>query len=79
MPKSRCWVDSEVQGLTGEDRAVARLALVTAKASFQVSDDLVEEVLLPQRDEEKLIRILAWASHSAARRVAARYYKSFLL
>ena len=78
MPNSRCWVDSEVQGLAGEDQPVARLALVVAKASHQVSDDLVAEVLGPKQDEEKLIRILAWASHTAARRVADRYYKFFL-
>jgi hypothetical protein len=65
-------VDAEVQGLSGEDRAIARLALVVAKASFQVDDKLVEDVLGEDRDETRLIRVLAWASFSAARRFAQR-------
>ncbi len=72
MPISRSWVDVEVQGLSGEDRAVGRLALVVAKASFQVDDKLVEDVLGEDRDESRLIRVLAWASFSAARRFAQR-------
>jgi hypothetical protein len=72
MPISRSWVDAEVQGLSGEDRAIARLALVVAKASFQVDDKLVEDVLGEDRDETRLIRVLAWASFSAARRFAQR-------
>ncbi|MGH7381418.1 MAG: hypothetical protein ACREKR_04220 [Candidatus Methylomirabilales bacterium] len=72
MPISRSWVDSEVQDLSGEDRAIARLALVVAKAPFQVDDKMVEEVLGDDRDETRLIRVLAWASFSAARRFAQR-------
>lgn len=72
MPISRSWVDKETEGLTGRDRAIARLALVVAKASFQVDDTLVEDVLGEDRDETRLIRVLAWASFSAARRFAER-------
>jgi AhpD family alkylhydroperoxidase len=71
MPLSRGWVNEELTGLSGEDRAVAKLALVVAKASFQVDDTLVEAVLGEARDEQRLIRLLAWASFSAARRLAA--------
>ena len=45
MPISRSWVDAEVSALTGQDRAIARLALVLAKAPYQVDETLVEEVL----------------------------------
>jgi hypothetical protein len=69
-------VEAEVQGLSGEDRAIARLALVVAKAPFQVDDKLVEEVLGEDRDETRLIRVLAWASFSAARRFAQRIAKA---
>jgi hypothetical protein len=72
MPISRSWVDKEVEGLTGRDRAIARLALVVAKASFQVDGALVDDVLSDDRDETRLIRVLAWASFSAARRFAER-------
>lgn len=72
MPISRSWVDSEVKELTGQDRAIARLALVLAKAPYQVDEKLVEDVLSEDRCEERFIRILAWASFSGARRFAQR-------
>ena len=72
MPLSRSWVDSEVAMLMGQDRAIARLALVLAKAPYQVDETLVEDILIEDRSEERFIRILAWASFSAARRFAQR-------
>jgi len=72
MPLSRSWVNSEVAGLTGKDRAIARLALVLAKAPYQVDETLVEDVLSGDLCEERFIRILAWASFSGARRFAQR-------
>ena len=72
MPISRSWVDKEVEGLTGRDRAIARFALVLAKAPYQVDEALVGEILREDRDETQFIRILAWASFSAARRIAKR-------
>lgn len=76
MPISRSWVDREVEGFTGQDRAIARLALVIAKAPYQVDDGLVDAVYGPDRQEYRLIRILAWASFTAARRVAERIAES---
>jgi len=72
MPLSRTWVDSEVAALTGQDRAIARLALVLAKAPYQLDETLVEDVLREDRCEERFIRILAWTSFSGARRFAER-------
>ena len=72
MPISRSWVDADVSDLTGQNRAIARLALVLAKAPYQVDEKLVEEVLKEDRDEERFIRILSWASFSSARRFAQR-------
>ncbi len=72
MPISRSWVDVEASVLTGQDRAIARLALVLAKAPYQVDETLVEDVLSEDRCEERFIRILAWASFSGARRFAQR-------
>jgi hypothetical protein len=70
MPISRHWVEREVEGLNGADRAIARLALVLAKASYQLDPGLVTAVLGETRDEPRFIRILVWASFSAARRFA---------
>jgi AhpD family alkylhydroperoxidase len=72
MPLSRSWVDSEVAALSGQDRAIARLALVLAKAPYQLDETLVEDVLREDRCEERFIRVLAWASFSGARRFAER-------
>lgn len=72
MPISRSWVNSEVSELTGQDRAIARLALVLAKAPYQVDERLVEDVLIEDRSEERFIRVLAWMTFSGARRFAQR-------
>jgi hypothetical protein len=71
MPLSRHWVEQEISGLRGIDRDVARFALVAAKASYQVDGTLVAGVLGETHDQERLIRVLAWAAFSAARRIAA--------
>ena len=68
MPLSRSWVNAEVEGLSGSDRAIARLAIVLAKAPYQVDEKMVEAVLGDDRDEARFIRILAWASLTGARR-----------
>jgi len=72
MPISRSWVEKEVESLSGRDRALARLALVLAKAPYQVDDTLVGEILPGDGDETRFVRVLAWASFSAARRIAKR-------
>jgi hypothetical protein len=72
MAISRSWVDKEVGALTGRDRAIARFALVLAKAPYQVDEALVGEILREDREETRFIRVLAWASFSAARRIAKR-------
>ena len=70
MPLSRSWVEREIEGIAEVDRPVARLALVVAKAPYQVDESLVEDILGKEHDEPRLIRVLAWAAFSAARRVS---------
>jgi len=72
MPISRNWVEQEVDGLEGNERAIARLALVVAKASYQTDDNLVAEVLEYNPEQEQFLRILAWSTFTSARYVAAR-------
>jgi len=72
MPMSRSWVEKEIVGLEGEERAIARFALVLAKASYQTDEKMVEDVLGKDRDEERFVRILAWCSFTAARHFASR-------
>ena len=71
MPLSRSWVEKEIATLPEKDRAVARLALVVGKASYQVDESLVQDVLGEEHDEKRLIRVLAWAAFSAGRRIAS--------
>ena len=70
MPLSRSWVEKEIEGLAGDDAYVARLILVVAKASYQVDDALVQAVVGDKQDQQRLIRVLAFAALSAARRLA---------
>lgn len=72
MPLSRSWVEDEVSGLSGEEKAIARFALLLAKASYQIDDALVEALLGSERDQIRFIRILAWSSFTASRYVANR-------
>ena len=72
MPLSRSWVEREIGGLEGEERAIARFALVLARASYQIDDKMVREVLGEGRDEARFLRILAWCSFTAARHFARR-------
>jgi AhpD family alkylhydroperoxidase len=70
---SRSWVDHAVAQLPAGDRAVAKLALLTALASFQVDDDVVASARRACPDDAALIELAAWASLTAARRAAPRY------
>jgi len=70
MPISRTWVNKEVEQLTGEDREIAKLVLVVAKASWQFDESLVHSVMPDEIDEKRLIRILAFAAYYAAKRLA---------
>ena len=70
MPLSRSWVEQEIEGLTGEDYHIAKLILVVSKASYQFDDSLVQSLTGETLEQERLIRILAFAAMSAARRLA---------
>ena len=69
MPLGTQWLDEEVATLHGNDRAIARLALLLAKAPYRVTEKTVEPVL--HLAEEDFIRVLAWASCVASRRYIA--------
>ena len=70
MPLDVRWVEDDVQHLTGEDQAIARLAIVLAKAPYRVTDRMVADVLGDDSSEDRFVRILAWASFTAARNFA---------
>lgn len=68
MPMDGSWIQEETRGLSGEDEIIARFAIIIAKASYRVTPELVYELMGKNWDEERFIRILAWASFSGARR-----------
>jgi len=70
---SRSWVDHAVAELPAGDRPVAKLALLTALASYQVDADVVESARRACADDAALIELTAWSSLTAARRTAHRY------
>jgi len=51
------------------DRSAARLALLTALASYQADEGVIEVFRIQQPGDDKLIAATAWASFTAARRV----------
>lgn len=73
MPISRSWVEDDIAHLQGEDYHTAKLILVVAKASHQVDDSLVHNVMGEQQDQKRLIRVLSFAALSAALRLATHY------
>ena len=70
MPLDSRWLDADVEHLTGEDRAIARLAIALAKAPYRVTERMIFDVLGQEPDEERFIRILAWSSFTGARHFA---------
>jgi len=66
---SRGWVEEAITGLDEAVKPYARLALLTALASYQVDDSVVEAFLALQPRDDKLIGATAWASFTAARHI----------
>ena len=72
MPLDGRWIDEECRDLAGPDAAIARLAIVLAKAPYRVTEKMIDDVMGDTRDEERFVRILAWSSFVSARRFAQR-------
>ncbi len=63
------WVDDAVSGLAGADRAAGRLALLTALASYQIGQSVIDEFRRDHPEDETLLEVTAWAGLAAARQV----------
>lgn len=70
---SRRWCERLIAGLPDDDRAAARLALLTALASYQVDEEVVGEFRAYHHGDRALVEVTAWASFAAARRVGSWY------
>jgi AhpD family alkylhydroperoxidase len=69
MGMSRRWVEDAIVEVEEEHRAAARLALLTALASYQVDPSVVEGFQAHYPEDAHVIAATAWASFTAARRV----------
>ncbi len=67
----RAWVENVVAELDEYQRPAARLALVTALASYQVNERLVADFRAYKSSDRDLINLTSWASYIAARRIAS--------
>lgn len=66
---SRAWAGEAVTPLPVAHRAAGRLALLTALASYQVDESVVDEFRSGTPGDRELVELTSWASMAAARRV----------
>jgi hypothetical protein len=68
---SRSWVEDEVRALPAGQRATGRLVLLTALASYQVDQPVLDAFRREQPSDQALIAATSWASMAAARQVGS--------
>ncbi len=68
---SRGWAGDAVLTLDPQHRPAGRLALLTALASYQVSESDIAEFRQDSPGDQALVELTSWASLAAARRVGA--------
>lgn len=70
-PLSRAWVEELVTSMPSKDKPAARLALMVARAPWQIDDSLVNDFRKGTPDDKALLQTVAWASFAATRRIAS--------
>jgi alkylhydroperoxidase family enzyme len=68
---SRAWVNDAITGLAPGDRAAGRLALLTALASYQIDQSVVDEFRREHPEDGTLVELTSWSSMAAARRIGS--------
>lgn len=69
---STAWCEELIADLSPPDRAAGRLALLTALASYQVGEDVIEEFRRHHPADRTLIEVAGWASFAAAATIGGR-------
>jgi AhpD family alkylhydroperoxidase len=69
---SRAWIEPAVSSLDENLRPAARLALLTALASYQVDEGIVKSFQARQPGDRHLINLTSWASYTAVCRLSRR-------
>ncbi|MET9001556.1 carboxymuconolactone decarboxylase family protein [Amycolatopsis sp. NPDC004169] len=69
----RSWAEGPLAELPAAERPAARLALLVAKAAYQVDDDLVADLVRSDGlDDRGLVELVSWAAHAAAEELGSR-------
>lgn len=68
---SRSWAGEAVAALPERERAAGRLALFVALASYQVDEEMVDDLRRTGADDRALVELVSLASMAAARRVGS--------
>ena len=71
---SRHWAEEVIANLDDVHKPAARLALLTALASYQVDEGVINAFRAYQPGDDELINATAWASFTATRRIGSWLY-----
>lgn len=71
MGLSRAWVEDAIAVLPEDQHDAGRLALLTALASYQIDQSVVDRYRAGRPDDRSLIDLTSWSSLAAARRVGS--------
>lgn len=70
MGLSRRWVEDAIASLREEHKPEARLTLLSALASHQVDEGVIENFRKDHPDDASLVATVAWGSFAATRRIS---------
>ena len=68
---SRAWVEDAIVALPADQHDAGRLALLTALASYQIDQPVLDRFRATRPDDGSLIDLTSWSSLAAARRVGS--------
>lgn len=74
MGISRGWVEGAIAGIREEYKPAARLTLLSALASHQVDEGVINAFRVHQPKDADLVAAVAWASFTATRRISRWLY-----
>lgn len=75
-PMSRAWLEELVAPLDEDHKPAARLALLAARAAYQVDDGLIAQFRTITPGDKPLLQTVAWASFAATKRIASWFPQS---
>lgn len=70
-PLSRRWVEDWIAELKDKDKSAGRLALLTARAAFQVDDGVIAAFQADRPGDKALVQTVAWAAFAASCRIGS--------